>query len=52
MIELTFIQKIRNKIKIEGTNNSILVDDPKSLSMKNSKIILKGQSNKLKGVAT
>lgn len=47
MNQLTLFQKIKNKIKINGQNNKILVDDNKSLKISKTKIVIKGQSNTL-----
>lgn len=43
MNQLTFFQKIKNKIKISGQNNQILVDD--NLKISKTKIVIKGQNN-------
>lgn len=45
MNQLTFFQKIKNKIKISGQNNQILVDD--NLKISKTKIVIKGQNNTL-----
>lgn len=45
MNELTLIQKLRNKIKISGKNNKILVDD--TLKISKTKIVIKGSNNTL-----
>ncbi len=45
MNQFTFFQKIKNKIKISGQNNQILVDD--NLKISKTKIVIKGQNNTL-----
>lgn len=47
MNQLTFLQKIKNKIKIIGENNKIVVDNNKSLKISKTKIIIKGSNNTL-----
>lgn len=47
MNQLTFFQKIKNKIKISGQNNQILVDDNKTLKISKTKIVIKGLNNTL-----
>jgi acetyltransferase-like isoleucine patch superfamily enzyme len=46
MNQLTFFQKIKNKIKISGQNNKILVDS--DLKISKTKIVIKGQNNTLR----
>ncbi len=43
MNQLTFFQKIKNRIKISGNNNKILVDG--NLKISKTKIVIKGQNN-------
>ena len=43
-MNLTFIQKIRNKIKIKGNNNSITLKNNKDCKFSNNKIIIKGNN--------
>ena len=45
MNQLNFIQKIKNKIKVNGKNNKILVDS--SIKISKTKIIIKGDNNTL-----
>lgn len=45
MNQLTFFQKLKNKIKISGQNNQILVDD--NLKISKTKIVIKGSNNTL-----
>ena len=45
MNALSFIQKIKNKIKIKGNNNKILVEG--SIKISKSKIVIKGDNNTL-----
>lgn len=45
MNQLTFFQKIKNKIKISGENNKIVVDG--NLKMSKTKIVIKGSNNTL-----
>jgi len=47
MITFTLMQKLKNKIKISGYNNKILLDDNKSLKMSKTKIVIKGSGNTL-----
>lgn len=47
MNQLTFIQKIKNKIRISGTNNKILLDDKSSTKISKTKIIIIGSGNTL-----
>lgn len=47
MNQLTFMQKIKNKIKISGMNNRIILDDKKSLKMSKTKIVIRGSNNTL-----
>jgi acetyltransferase-like isoleucine patch superfamily enzyme len=45
MNQLTFFQKIKNKIKINGQNNSIFVDS--NIKISKTKIAIKGSNNTL-----
>lgn len=45
MNQLSFIQKLKNKIKITGKNNKILVQHPIKIS--NTRIVIKGDNNTL-----
>ena len=45
MNQLTFFQKLKNRIKISGNNNKILVDG--NLKISKTKIVIKGQNNTL-----
>lgn len=45
MNQLTLLQKLRNKIKISGQNNKILVDG--NIKISKTKIIIKGSNNTL-----
>lgn len=47
MNQLTFIQKIKNKIRISGANNKILLDDKSSTKISKTKIIIIGSGNTL-----
>jgi len=47
MNQFTFLQKLRNKIRIKGSNNKVIIDDRKSLKLVNTKIYIKGQNNTL-----
>ncbi|MDA7818362.1 acyltransferase [Sulfurimonas sp.] len=47
MNPLSLIQRLKNKVKIKGSNNQIIIDDKKSLKISNTKIYIKGQNNKL-----
>lgn len=47
MNQPTLFQKIKNKIKISGQNNKILVDDNKTLKISKTKIVIKGSNNTL-----
>jgi acetyltransferase-like isoleucine patch superfamily enzyme len=43
----TFFHKLRNKIRVKGTGNKILLDDKRSLKLTNTKIYIKGDNNTL-----
>ncbi|MDD3476813.1 MAG: acyltransferase, partial [Sulfurimonas sp.] len=45
MNQLSFIQKIKNKIRIDGKNNKILVEG--SIKISKIKIVIKGSNNTL-----
>ena len=45
MNQLTFFQKLKNRIKISGKNNKILVDG--DLKISKTKIVIKGSNNTL-----
>jgi len=45
MNQLTFFQKLKNRIKISGQNNKILVDG--NLKISKTKIVIKGSNNTL-----
>lgn len=45
MNQLSFIQKIKNKIKVAGKNNKILVDG--SIKISKTRIVIKGSNNTL-----
>lgn len=45
MNQLTFFQKIKNKIKISGENNKVLVDG--AIKISKTKIVIKGSGNTL-----
>lgn len=47
MNKFTLIQKLRNKIRIKGSSNKIILDDRKSLKLVNTKIYIKGENNTL-----
>ncbi|MEK6658681.1 MAG: acyltransferase [Campylobacterota bacterium] len=47
MTPFTLIQKLKNRIKISGQNNKILVDDNKTLKISKTKIVIKGSNNTL-----
>lgn len=47
MNQLTLFQKLKNRIKISGQNNKILVDDNKTLKISKTKIVIKGSNNTL-----
>ena len=47
MSSFTFIQRIRNKIKIKGINNTIDIKDKNRLKIVNSTIDIKGSNNTL-----
>ena len=44
---LSVMQKLRNKIRIKGKSNRIVVDDKTSLKIVNTKIYIRGQNNTL-----
>lgn len=45
MNQLTFLQKIKNRVKTNGENNKILVDG--NIKISNTKIVIKGSNNTL-----
>lgn len=45
MNQLSFIQKLKNKIKVTGKNNKILIDG--SMKISKTKIVIKGNNNTL-----
>lgn len=45
MNQLTFFQKIKNKIKISGENNKVLIDG--AIKISKTKIVIKGSGNTL-----
>lgn len=45
MSGFTLMQKLRNKIKIKGLGNKVLLDDKKTLKLANTKIYIKGDNN-------
>ncbi|MCW8896108.1 acyltransferase [Sulfurimonas sp.] len=47
MSPFTIIQKLKNKIRVKGTNNKIVLDDKKSLKISKTKIVIKGSNNTL-----
>ena len=47
MNPFTLIQKLKNKIRIKGSHNKIVLDDKKSLKISNTKIVIKGSNNTL-----
>ena len=47
MAKFTLIQKLRNKIRIQGDDNKIILDDKHSLKLANTKIYIKGKNNTL-----
>lgn len=47
MNQLTFLQKIRNKIRIYGTDNKIFLDKKNKIKISKTKIVIKGSNNTL-----
>jgi len=47
MSSFSIMQKLKNKIRIKGLNNKILLDDKKSLKISSTKIYVKGTNNTL-----
>lgn len=47
MANFSFIQKLRNRIKIKGQNHTILFEDRDSLNLTGSKISISGKNNTL-----
>ena len=47
MNKFTFLQKLRNKIRIKGVNNKLVLENTKTLKLVNTKIYIKGQNNTL-----
>jgi acetyltransferase-like isoleucine patch superfamily enzyme len=45
--KFSFIQRIRNKVRIKGNNHSIILEDGNKTNISNSKIYIKGINNKL-----
>lgn len=47
MNQLTLFQKLKNRVRVNGQNNKILVDDNKTLKISKTKIVIKGSNNTL-----
>lgn len=47
MSPFTLMQKLRNKIRIKGSGNTILIDNKHSLKLVNTKIHIEGKNNTL-----
>ena len=47
MNQLSLLQKLRNKIRIKGAGNKLIVDDKSTLKLVNTKIYIKGKNNTL-----
>ena len=48
MNSFSIIQRVKNKIRIKGSNNKIILDDKNSLKISNTHINIKGENNTLK----
>ena len=47
MNKFTFLQKLRDKIRIKGVNNKLVLENTKTLKLVNTKIYIKGKNNTL-----
>ncbi|TKI69419.1 acyltransferase [Sulfurimonas crateris] len=47
MNQLTFLQKIRNKIRVYGRDNKIFLDKKNKIKISKTKIVIKGSNNTL-----
>ena len=47
MGKFTLLQKLRNKIRIKGSNNKLFFDNKNTLKLVNTKIYIKGKNNTL-----